>query len=307
MKNMTTRTVAVLGITTVALTALADAPPFRPFSIEESANRRRASFNLGGFTGGDTYPTGLQFYNGVPLQHGSDDAYAFTADPLYAGAPTDPPPDLHFALGVPGDTLVHLAIGIWCQQTNCCAMSNQLLLTVSFEDGSTMAFDLAGGTDVRDHNQGISNGGVCTPTASTTREVWRNASNQVLDLVTIDLANPGLIANSLRIESPDAGFYAFVFGLTAEYREDCDGDGIVDLSEILDNPKLDRDGDFRIDSCFCPADIDENALVDGVDLAIVLSRWGTLPTDYPRADTNGDGTVDGSDLATLLSGWGACP
>jgi hypothetical protein len=57
----------------------------------------------------------------------------------------------------------------------------------------------------------------------------------------------------------------------------------------------------------CPADIDENALVDGVDLAIVLSRWGTLPTDYPRADTNGDGTVDGSDLAILLSGWGACP
>jgi hypothetical protein len=74
-----------------------------------------------------------------------------------------------------------------------------------------------------------------------------------------------------------------------------------------DKPKLDHDGDFRIDSCFCPADIDENALVDGVDLAIVLSRWGTLPTDYPRADTNGDGTVDGSDLAILLSGWGACP
>ncbi|MFM1824290.1 MAG: hypothetical protein RI967_2556 [Planctomycetota bacterium] len=60
-------------------------------------------------------------------------------------------------------------------------------------------------------------------------------------------------------------------------------------------------------SCPCPADVDENSLVDGVDLAIVLSRWGTLPTDYPRADTNGDGTVDGSDLATLLSGWGACP
>lgn len=58
---------------------------------------------------------------------------------------------------------------------------------------------------------------------------------------------------------------------------------------------------------FCPGDIDENTLVDGVDLAIVLSRWGTNPKDYPRADTNGDGTVDGADLAQVLGTWGACP
>ena len=57
----------------------------------------------------------------------------------------------------------------------------------------------------------------------------------------------------------------------------------------------------------CPGDIDENTIVDGVDLAIVLSRWGTNPKDYPRADTNGDGTVDGADLAQVLGTWGACP
>ena len=56
----------------------------------------------------------------------------------------------------------------------------------------------------------------------------------------------------------------------------------------------------------CPGDIDENTIVDGVDLAIVLSRWGTNPKDYPRADTNGDGTVDGADLAQVLGTWGAC-
>jgi hypothetical protein len=57
----------------------------------------------------------------------------------------------------------------------------------------------------------------------------------------------------------------------------------------------------------CPGDIDENTVVDGVDLAIVLGRWGTMPKDYPRADTNGDGTVDGADLAQVLGTWGACP
>ncbi len=57
----------------------------------------------------------------------------------------------------------------------------------------------------------------------------------------------------------------------------------------------------------CPGDIDENSIIDGVDLAIVLGRWGTNPKDYPRADTNGDGTVDGADLAQVLGTWGACP
>ena len=57
----------------------------------------------------------------------------------------------------------------------------------------------------------------------------------------------------------------------------------------------------------CPGDIDENTMVDGVDLAIVLGRWGTNPKDYPRADTNDDGTVDGADLAQVLGMWGACP
>lgn len=67
------------------------------------------------------------------------------------------------------------------------------------------------------------------------------------------------------------------------------------------------DGGFPACAPLCPGDIDENMIVDGVDLAIVLSRWGTNPKDYPRADTNDDGTVDGADLAQVLGTWGACP
>ncbi len=57
----------------------------------------------------------------------------------------------------------------------------------------------------------------------------------------------------------------------------------------------------------CPGDVVANGIVDGADLAALLSVWGTDGGIYPRADTNGDGFVDAQDLAAVLSGWGACP
>ena len=57
----------------------------------------------------------------------------------------------------------------------------------------------------------------------------------------------------------------------------------------------------------CVADVVENGVVDGADLAALLTVWGTTGGIYPRADTNADGVVDGNDLATVLAGWGACP
>ena len=56
----------------------------------------------------------------------------------------------------------------------------------------------------------------------------------------------------------------------------------------------------------CPGDVIANDIIDGADLAAMLSVWGTNGGIYPRADTNGDGDVTGADLATLLSSWGAC-
>ncbi|MEY2714875.1 MAG: hypothetical protein RIT24_1218 [Planctomycetota bacterium] len=50
-----------------------------------------------------------------------------------------------------------------------------------------------------------------------------------------------------------------------------------------------------------PADINSDGVVDGADLTMLLSAWGT--TDA-AADVDGDGTVGGSDLAMLLSAWG---
>lgn len=52
----------------------------------------------------------------------------------------------------------------------------------------------------------------------------------------------------------------------------------------------------------CPADLDDDGDVDGVDLANVLAQWGTAGS----ADINGDGTVNGVDLSSVLAAWGNC-
>ena len=56
----------------------------------------------------------------------------------------------------------------------------------------------------------------------------------------------------------------------------------------------------------CPSDVNQDHNVDGLDLAILLSGWGTNGGSG-GADINGDGTVNGADLSILLSGWGMCP
>lgn len=52
----------------------------------------------------------------------------------------------------------------------------------------------------------------------------------------------------------------------------------------------------------CAGDINTDGVVNGTDLAVILSGWGTSG----QSDINGDGTTNGGDLATLLSGWGNC-
>lgn len=49
-----------------------------------------------------------------------------------------------------------------------------------------------------------------------------------------------------------------------------------------------------------PGDANWDAVVDGLDLAIVLSAWGT---SFAPADLNHDGSVDGLDLAVILASW----
>lgn len=92
-----------------------------------------------------------------------------------------------------------------------------------------------------------------------------------------------------------------------EWSADCNGDGVVDFGQIRDGTLPDANGNGVPDVCDpCPSDIDLNGVVDGVDLAVILARWGPVPKDYPRADCNRDGIVDAGDLGIVLGGWGPC-
>lgn len=53
----------------------------------------------------------------------------------------------------------------------------------------------------------------------------------------------------------------------------------------------------------CPADINGDSVVNGIDLGILLGGWGGSDQD---SDLNGDNRVDGIDLGILLGGWGDC-
>jgi hypothetical protein len=63
----------------------------------------------------------------------------------------------------------------------------------------------------------------------------------------------------------------------------------------------DSNGNGTADACeLHPGDLNGDQLVNGPDLAIFLSAWGT--TSGP-VDINHDGIVNGNDLTTLLSNW----
>jgi hypothetical protein len=59
--------------------------------------------------------------------------------------------------------------------------------------------------------------------------------------------------------------------------------------------------------CDCAADLTLDGIVDGVDLAALLSQWGSSGGGSYPADIDGSGVVDGGDLGIVLGGWGPCP
>ena len=52
----------------------------------------------------------------------------------------------------------------------------------------------------------------------------------------------------------------------------------------------------------CPADLNGDTMVGGLDLTILLGAWGT-----GGADIDGDGNTGGTDLTIMLGAWGNCP
>ena len=85
---------------------------------------------------------------------------------------------------------------------------------------------------------------------------------------------------------------------------DCNGNGVLDLIDIIDGTSKDANGDGIPDEC-CVGDIDGDGVVGVKDLLDLLGAWG--PNPLHPADFNGDGFVGVSDLLTLLGTWSPCP
>ena len=98
-----------------------------------------------------------------------------------------------------------------------------------------------------------------------------------------------------------------------EWSADCNNDGIVDFGQLRDGELEDSNANNIPDCCEsgencdpCAADVVEDGVVNGVDLAAVINAWGTAGGKLPRTDVDGNGVVDASDLAAVLSSWGPC-
>lgn len=64
---------------------------------------------------------------------------------------------------------------------------------------------------------------------------------------------------------------------------------------------------WEADSCIeCVADFNEDGVVDGSDMGLLLAQWGACAGTC-SGDLNGDGIVDGADFGQFLALWGPCP
>ena len=59
----------------------------------------------------------------------------------------------------------------------------------------------------------------------------------------------------------------------------------------------------------CLGDLNDDGVVNGADLGLMLGAWGACSGGTPGClgDLNIDGVVNGADLGLLLGAWGACP
>jgi hypothetical protein len=80
------------------------------------------------------------------------------------------------------------------------------------------------------------------------------------------------------------------------------GDCMIYYETLTNNGVVDDPNHLRLITN-CPADVNFDGTVDGMDLALLLAAWST---SNPLADLNADGNVDGMDLAALLAAWGTC-
>ena len=167
-------------------------------------------------------------------------------------------------------------------------------------------------------------GASATESTGCTLTAWQWVTGEPMNYLNWAGGEPGLCAETCMQFASWGGYsggwnnyfcdWSQAPGYIIEWSADCNADGIVDYGQIRAGELADTNANNIPDCCEatagcnpCPADIDESGAVNAVDLAAILSNWGTNGGKYPRADIDGNGDVDGADLAAVLSAWGPCP
>ena len=197
---------------------------------------------------------------------------------------------LHGQGGHPGDVNCGAVAGLErpIRRWTASAPLNMRLIFNSFANPFTTGIRI----DVRVDGQVVYSRTLTPPATNVVDWTAEFAVGQSVEIVVDPLGNCGAdgFGTGLRVLTPD-----------------CNANNVPDALEIAAGSVYDRNHDGVPDVCQCLADVIQNGVVDGADLAAVLTTWGTNGGIYPRADTNADGIVDGNDLAVVLGGWGACP
>ncbi len=148
-------------------------------------------------------------------------------------------------------------------------------------------------------------GGTLTVSYSDVMGGFAGATNKNVDPVFVDLSQ-GILRLGAGSPLIDAGNNLAVLSAVTT---DLDGNPrFIDDPNTADTgngaaPIIDI-GAYEFQTlAMCLGDLDESGAVDGADLGLLLSAWGS---DDAAADLDGSGVVDGADLGLLLGGWGAC-
>ena len=260
--------ISAIAVLCIISSASANPPTFTTTDISGIANVSRQSCCCPGFTNGQLYPSGFKTYFGVPFQHGTDAAYAFTGIAIYCynGGVQQ---TFTKQVSVPGTSIVHILLSAW---NGICDQTVRFVLIAEFSDGTSTQWSLQHGVDFRGDNEN------CRTTGQNTVEVWISGQGQHLDMLSISVGQLGKTISAIKVRNEsanDLNVGPFVFGLTMETPYACLGD------------------------------LDNDATVGGADIGLLLSNWG--PCDSACLyDLNNDGNVNGGDLGLLLSGWGPC-
>ena len=104
------------------------------------------------------------------------------------------------------------------------------------------------------------------------------------------------------VDLHDLGQFWIAYG---DPLEDCNGNGVPDLEEILAGDASDADADWAIDDCgTLPGDVDGNGSVGLSDLLLVIGNWGCGGCSC-SGDADADCLVGLSDLLLVIGNWGA--